>query len=59
MDIAKKFRDLAKNYPKRPFIIFRDQPISYQEIAVKVNKLANALQKVGVKKTGDNQLNMT
>lgn len=50
MDIAKKFRDVAKKYPERPFLIFRDQPISYQESVTMVNKLASALHKEGVKK---------
>ena len=49
MDIAKKFQDVAKKIPQKPFIIFKDQPISYEETAKKVNKLANALLKVGVK----------
>lgn len=50
MDIAKKFRDVVQMAPQRPFIIFRDQPISYRETAISVNKLANALRKEGVKK---------
>ncbi|MBL7084879.1 MAG: AMP-binding protein [Candidatus Omnitrophica bacterium] len=50
MDIAKKFQDLAKRFPQKPFLIFRDQPISYAQSAKMVNKLANALHKEGVKK---------
>lgn len=50
MDIAGKFQDVAKNFPRRPFIIFKDQPINYQEAGERVNKLANALLKEGVKK---------
>ena len=50
MDIARRFQDVAKEFPQKPFIVFRDQPISYQEIAERINKLANALQKVGIKK---------
>ena len=50
MDIAKKFREIAKEYPQRPFIIFRGQIINYQEAASKVNKLAQMLLKLGVKK---------
>ena len=50
MDIAKKFQDVAKKFPQKPFIIFKDQPTTYQESAKKVNKLANALLKEGVKK---------
>ena len=55
MDIAKKIQDVAKNFPQKPFIIFKDQPISYEEAINKVNKLANALFKAGVKK-GDKVL---
>ncbi len=48
MDIAKKFQDLTKKYPQKPFIIFHDQIISYEEAATRVNKLAQALVKQGV-----------
>ena len=50
MDIAKKFQDIAKKNPQKPFIIFRDEPLSYQEVAKKVNQLAGALHKEGLKK---------
>jgi acyl-CoA synthetase (AMP-forming)/AMP-acid ligase II len=50
MDIAKRFQDAAKRFPQKPFIIFKDRPITYQEAAEKVNKLANALHKEGITK---------
>ncbi|MBN3037842.1 MAG: AMP-binding protein [Candidatus Omnitrophica bacterium] len=50
MDIAQLFRDVAEKMPQKPFLIFRDQPISYSEGVKMVNKLANALNKMGVKK---------
>ena len=50
MDIARRFQDIAKKNPQKPFIIFRDEPLSYQEVAKKVNRLAGALHKEGLKK---------
>lgn len=50
MDIAQKFQEVARKYPQKPFLIFRDQPISYAETANRVKKLANALNKLGIKK---------
>ncbi|MBN2096927.1 MAG: AMP-binding protein [Candidatus Omnitrophica bacterium] len=50
MDIAQRFQELAVKYPKKTFTIFRDQPSTYQETAAKVNKLAQALAKQGIKK---------
>ncbi|MFC1630983.1 class I adenylate-forming enzyme family protein [Candidatus Omnitrophota bacterium] len=50
MDIAKKFRQLAEKDPQKPFLIFRDQPISHADSVKQINKLANALNKQGVKK---------
>lgn len=50
MDIAKRFQEVVKTNPQRPFIIFKDEPLSFQEIEKKVNRLANLLLKEGVKK---------
>ncbi|NQT00199.1 MAG: acyl--CoA ligase, partial [Candidatus Omnitrophica bacterium] len=50
MDIARKFRELATQFPQKPFLIFRNQAISYQQLVKQVNKLACALRKQGVKK---------
>jgi len=48
MDIAARFQEVAKQVPQKPFIIFKDQTITYQEAAKKINKLANALIKQGL-----------
>ncbi len=50
MDIAKKFQALAKKYPQKPFVIFKDQTINYAEAAKRVSRLANALYKTGLKR---------
>jgi acyl-CoA synthetase (AMP-forming)/AMP-acid ligase II len=50
MDIARKFRQVAEKYPDKPFIIFRDQPITYAQAQKKVNKLTNGLKKEGIKR---------
>lgn len=50
MHIAERFQDVARNFPQKPFIIFKGRQISYQETARKVNKLANALLKEGIGK---------
>ncbi|MCQ9208624.1 MAG: long-chain fatty acid--CoA ligase, partial [Omnitrophica bacterium] len=50
MDIARRFQEVAKKYPQKPFIIFKTQSISYAETAKRVNKLAHALDRQGIKK---------
>ncbi|MFH1245189.1 MAG: AMP-binding protein [Candidatus Omnitrophota bacterium] len=50
MDIAGKLREQAEQYPHKPFIIFKDNTITFQEAVNTVNKLANFLAKQGIKK---------
>ena len=50
MDLTKKFQDVARKYPEKPFLIFRDEALNYAEAAKRVNKLANAMNKMGVAK---------
>ena len=50
MDIAKRLREQAEKHPDKPYIIFRDQAITFKQAVSKINKLANFLLKQGVKK---------
>ncbi len=49
MDIAQRFRDIAQRFPHKPFILCKDQSISYGEAAKRINKLANCLFRQGVR----------
>ena len=50
MDIAKRLREQAEKHPDKPYIIFKDQTITFKQAVSKINKLANFLLKQGVKK---------
>ncbi|MBI5145142.1 MAG: AMP-binding protein [Candidatus Omnitrophica bacterium] len=50
MEIVKLLTEKAKNYPQKPAIIFKDQPISFFSLKDTVFKLANSLISLGIKK---------
>lgn len=50
MDVAKVLIKTAERFPTKSAIIFRDQPISFSELKNISFKLANSLQKIGIKK---------
>ncbi|MBL7130202.1 MAG: AMP-binding protein [Candidatus Omnitrophica bacterium] len=49
MNIANLVKENAKQFPKKPVIIFQDQPISFEQLKDRVFKLANGLANLGVK----------
>ncbi len=50
MDIAKRLREQAEKHPDKPYVIFKDQAITFKQAVSRINKLANFLLKQGVKK---------
>jgi len=50
MDVAKVLIKTAEKFPQKPAIIFRGQPLSFLELKNQSFKLANSLQKIGIKK---------
>ena len=49
MNVADLLKSNAKDSPNKPAIVFRDQPISFEELRDKVFRLANALADLGIK----------
>lgn len=50
MDIAGKLREQARQYPRKPFIMFKDRTITFHEAADTIGRLAGLLSKQGIKK---------
>ena len=50
MDINKSFFQIVEKFPQKPAIIFKDKPITFQELKETSLKLSNSLQKLGVNK---------
>lgn len=50
MNIAKLLEDKAKDFPDKPAIIFKDRPITFDQLKDSSFKLANSLINLGIKK---------
>lgn len=50
MHIYSLLEGQAKSYAKKPALIFHDETVSFGDLPAKVFRLANALQKLGLKK---------
>jgi acyl-CoA synthetase (AMP-forming)/AMP-acid ligase II len=50
MDIAKLLENKAKEFPKKPALIFKDQPITFSQMKDASFRLANGLLNLGLKK---------
>ena len=50
MDVIKLLEEKAKKLSGKPAIIFREQPITFQQLKDNVFKLADGLKKQGIKK---------
>ncbi len=50
MNIYSLLEEQAKKYEKKPALIFHDQVVNFGDLPAKVFRLANALQKLGLKK---------
>ncbi|GAH81105.1 unnamed protein product, partial [marine sediment metagenome] len=38
MDIAKRLREQAEKHPDKPYIIFKDQTITFKQAVSRINK---------------------
>ena len=48
--IFTRFEEICEKYPDRPAIIFLGEPFSYARLRDLINRLATALNQLGVKK---------
>lgn len=49
MDMVNLLKTQAEKFSQKPAIIFKDQPVSFQELKETVFKLANGLDRLGIK----------
>jgi len=50
MNLGMYIERSARFWPDRPAILFRDQSLSYRDLAMRANRLANALRALGLRK---------
>lgn len=50
MNLGMYIERSARFWPDRPAILFRDQSLSYRDLATRANRLANALRALGLRK---------
>jgi len=50
LNLASTFEHSAKEFPDKKAIIFQDKSFTFSQVAAMVNKVANSLRKIGIKK---------